>query len=42
MTRNDWWYLRELWNGNLLAAKKEAESKCSAVEADPFRVEGDA
>ena len=37
MNRNERWYLQELWNGNLLRAKRDAEDTHGGrVQADPF------
>ena len=41
MTKNDNWYLQELWNGNLYRAMKDAESRCEAVQANPDRMDDD-
>ena len=41
MTRNEHWYLEELWNGNLHQAMTDAEARREPVAADPFRVNDD-
>ena len=38
MSRDERWWLQQLWNGNLLREKQHAESKCHRVEAAPFRI----
>ena len=37
MSPSEQWWLRDLWNGRLLNAMKEAEAKCHRVQAPPFK-----
>ena len=39
MSRNEQWWLQELWQGNLAHRMREAERKCRPVQAPEFRLD---
>ena len=39
MTRDERWWLHELWSGSLLAELRRAEGKCYKVHAKDFVVD---
>ena len=41
LSRNEWWWLNELWSGALVAELRRAEGKCFKVQAKNFVLDED-
>ena len=41
MSRTEWWWLEQLWKGDLGAEMKRAEAKCHGLQAKDFVVNND-